>query len=201
MDNWQELASVPATQSGVFAYTWQPSTAGNYSIKASWPGDSAHSPVFQMVSVKVVDPSMMPTGGVGTLVRDFETVRATPYVGGVITFAASMLRLGFILTSFFVPSGSPMLGYLFGSLILGFIFIFPLSALVILVGASKTRRKPSLLWLAPLLTVWLVSLVLIFFSPAILSPPLTVAAQLLLISSNVFAIPLLVTFGLAKLVV
>jgi hypothetical protein len=129
-------------------------------------------------------------------------IKGVPYLSGLITFAASMVTLGYVLTSFFVPGGSPMLGYFIGSIFVGFIYVFPLSAAVVLIGASKTRRKPSLLWLTPLLTIWLASLALVVFSPALLTPaPLFVASQLLLVISNVFVIPLLAAFRLARFVV
>lgn len=204
--SWQELAKVPAAQNGVFAYTWQPNTAGNYSIKASWPGDLTHSSGSRVVAVRVVDSSVPTFGGPDVLTQLLQAglavIKDVPYLSGLITFAASMITLGYVLTSFFVPGGSPMLGYFIGSIIVGFIFVFPLSAAVVLVGASKTRRKPSLLWLAPLLTIWLASLALVVFSPALLTPePLFVASQLLLVISNVFAIPLLAAFRLARFVV
>jgi hypothetical protein len=204
--SWQELAKVPATQNGVFAYNWQPSTAGNYSIKAYWPGDQTHSSASRVVAVKVVDSSVPTFGGSDVLTPLFQAglaaVKGVPYLSSLITVAASMVTLGYVLTSFLVPGGSPMFGYFIGSIFVGFIYVFPLSAAVILIRASKTRRRPSLLWLTPLLTIWLSSLALVIVSPSLVTPqPLVVASQILLVLSNVFVIPLLTAFRLAKLVI
>jgi hypothetical protein len=203
---WQELAKVPAAQNGVFAYTWQPNAAGNYSIRASWQGDLTHSSASGVVAVRVMDPSVSSFGGPVILTQLFDTglaeMKSVPYLSGLITVAASMVTLGSVLTSFFIPGSSPLVGYFVGSLIVGFVFVFPLSAAIVLVGASKTKRKPRLLWLTPLFSIWLASLALVFFSPALLIPgALVVAAQVLLLISNVLAVPLLAAFGLAKSVV
>jgi hypothetical protein len=202
--SWHELARVPVTQRGVFAYTWQPSTSGNYSIKASWPGDPTHSPVSKVVDVRVVGTSIPAEGSdvLVQLLRSLAALRHVPSIPVLLSFAASMLTLGYIFASFLVPGGSPIIGYLIGSMLLGFIFVFPVSAAVILVAASKTRRRPSLVWLTPLFSVWIASLALVMISPSLLAPqPLVMASELLLILSNVFTIPLFVTFCLARLVV
>jgi len=197
---------VPATQNGVFAYTWQPSTAGNYSIRAYWPGDQTHSSASRVVAVRVVGSSV-PTFGVSDVLTPlFQAglagIRQVPYLSSLITFAASMLTLGYVLTSFLLPGASPMFGYFIGSIFVGFIYVFPLSAAVVLIRASKTGRRPSLLWLTPLLTIWLSSLALVIISPTLVTPqPLVVASQILLVFSNVFVIPLLAAFRLARLVV
>jgi hypothetical protein len=204
--NWQELATVPATQNGVFAYTWQPSTAGNYSIRAYWPGDQTHSSASRVVTVRVVGSSVPTFGGSDVLTpllqAGLAAIRQIPYLSSLITFAASMLTLGYVLTSFLIPGGSPMFGYFIGSILVGFIYVFPLSAAVVLIRASKTGRRPSLFWLTPLLTIWLSSLALVIVSPTLVAPqPLVVASQVLLVFSNVFVIPLLAAFRLARLVI
>ena len=129
------------------------------------------------------------------------TARSVPYIGTLVKFTANLMTLGYVLASFVIPSGPPIIGYFIGSIFVGFILVFPFSATVVLVKAARRKRRPSLLWLAPLLVIWLSSLALVLLSPE-LSPAHSqlVASQMLLVLSNVFAIPMLASFGLAKLV-
>lgn len=127
--------------------------------------------------------------------------RSVPYLGTLVGFAATLMTLGYVLASFVIPGGPPIVGYFIGSIFVGFILVFPLSAAVVLVRAARTKRRPSLLWLTPLLVIWLSSLAAVLLSPSLsLARPLLVASQFLLVLSNVFAIPMLASFRLAKLV-
>ncbi len=93
------------------------------------------------------------------------------------------------------------MGYLIGSFLVGFVYVFPVSAIIVLVKSARSRRRPSLLWLTPLLTIWLSSMVLVVLAPKLAAPPdLLVAAQILLVLSNVFAVPMLAAFRLARVV-
>jgi hypothetical protein len=202
---WQRIANVPIAQNGEFAYTWQPKSPGNYSIKASLSNNSKYSSTSQIVGVRVVNSVPMVAGSDlfnQILQNGLAVAGKVPYLGTLLKFTASLMTLGYVLTSLIIPHGPPMVAYFIGSIFVGFILVFPLSAAVVLVRAAKTKRKPSLLWLTPLLFVWLLSLALVLLSPALSPPhPLLVAAQALLVLSNVFAVPMLASFGLAKLVV
>jgi hypothetical protein len=201
---WQQVANVPIAQNGEFAYTWQPTAPGNYSIKASWLGNSKYSSASQIVGVRVVNSVPMIAGS-DLLNQILESVLAAaenvPYLGTLVRFTATLMTLGYVLALFVIPGGPPIIGYFIGSIFVGFILVFPLSAAVVLVRAAKTKRRPSFLWLTPLLVIWLSSLALVLLSPALSSVhPLLVASQILLVLSNVFAIPMLASFRLAKLV-
>ena len=94
-----------------------------------------------------------------------------------------------------------MVGYLIGGILVGFVYVFPVSAILVLVKSVRSKRGPSLLWLTPLLTVWLSSMALVFLGGRLAIPPaLLMAAEVLLVLSNVFAIPVLMAFRLAKVV-
>ncbi len=202
---WQKFATVPVTPNGVFAYTWQPNVPGDYSIKAYWPGDVKYSSASQVVGVRVLDSSGPTAASSDQLTQLLQGALAAakeiPYLSALISLTASLMTLGYILTAFAIPGGSPLIGYLIGSVFVGFIFVFPISAAAVLVKAAKTKRRPSLLWLTPLLTVWLSSLALVVLGPAIATlQPLVLASQLLLVLSNTFAVPILTSFRLARLV-
>lgn len=62
--NWQKLASVPTGRSGSFSYTWTPSESGTYFIRASWSGDSQHTPATGIASVEV--QNAIPTNMLGS---------------------------------------------------------------------------------------------------------------------------------------
>ena len=200
---WQHVANVPVAQNGEFAYTWEETAPGNYSIKASWSGNS-NSSTSQIVGVRVVNSVPMIAGSdlfIQILQSGLAAARGVPYLGTLVRFTGTLMTLGYILASFVIPSGPPIAGYFIGSIFVGFILVFPFSAAVVLVRAARTRRRPSSLWLTPLLVIWLSSLALVLLSPA-LSPaqPLLVTSEVLLVLSNVFAIPMLASFRLAKLV-
>lgn len=202
---WQELATVSTSQSGAFAYAWRPTTPGEFSVKASWAGDATHSSAFQVVVIKVVSSSLPTVTGSDTLAQILQAglavVNRVPYVSALVSLAASLMVLGYVLTSFVVPGGSPLIGYLIGSFLVGFVYVFPVSAIIVLVKSARSRRRPSLLWLTPLLAVWLSSLVLVVLAPELVTPPeLLVAARILLVVSNVFLVPMLAAFRLARVV-
>lgn len=204
-NGWQELAKVPVTQNGAFAYTWQPNASGNYSIEANWPGDSNHSPASRVIGVKVLDSSALILAGSGALANlvqsGFAAAKEVPYLSALIGLAASLMMLGYVLTSFVVPGGSPIVGYFIGSIFVGFVYVFPVSAAVVLFKSASTRRRPSLVWLTPLLTIWMSSLLLVALGPVIAALPLLVlASQILLVLSTMFLVPLFAAFRLAKVV-
>ncbi len=202
---WQELATVSTSQNGVFAYTWHPTTPGEFSVRASWAGDATYSSASQVVGIKVVSSSLPIVTGSDSLTQILRAGLAlanrVPYLSALVSLAASLMTLGYVLTSFVVPGGSTIMGYLIGSFLVGFVYVFPVSAIIVLVKSARSRRRPSLLWLTPLLTIWLSSMVLVVLAPKLAAPPdLLVAAQILLVLSNVFAVPMLAAFRLARVV-
>jgi len=204
-NGWERLASVPVKQNGGFTYTWQAETPGNYYLKASWPGDSNHSPASQTVTVKVLDSSN-PIGASSDVVTQFlktiitQVENFTP-LSPLISLAATMMTLGLILTTSLIPAGPPIIGHLMGSLLVGFIIIFPASTIIVLLNAVRTHRGPSLLWLTPLLGLWLSTFALVLLQPENgLLQPLTVASQPILLLTTALLFPLMATFQLVKLV-
>jgi hypothetical protein len=203
-NGWQQIANVPIAQNGEFAYTWQATAPGNYSIKASWPGNSKYSSTSQIVGVRVVNSVPMVAGSDlfnQILQSGLAAASSVPYLVTLVKFTEALMTLGYVLASFVIPGGPPVVGYFIGSIFVGFILVFPFSAAVVLVTAARTKRRPSLLWLTPILVIWLSSLTLVLLSPTLSSSHfLLVASQIVLVLSNAFAIPMLASFRLAKLV-
>jgi hypothetical protein len=203
---WQELATVSTSQDGAFAYTWRPPTPGEYSIRSSWPGDSTHASAIQVVGIRVVSSSLPMAGGSDSLSQilqdGFASAKKIPYASALVGLAASLMTLGYLLAVFLVPGGSPIVGYLIGGVLVGFVYVFPVSAILVLFKSARSKRGPSLLWLTPILTVWLSSMALVFLGSTLATPPiLFMAEEGLLVLSNVFAIPILAAFRLAKVVI
>ncbi len=202
--NWQNLASVPTGRGGSFSYTWTPSESGTYFIRASWPGDSRHMPATEIASVEVqnsIPTYMSGSGGLQNLVQGFSNqVRAVPFVALPLELASSLLVLGSISADLLIPTAPAVIGYFIGSLLVGFVFVFPISAVGLSVKAARSRRSPSFVWLTPLATIWFAALIMlatsgVFFSA---SQALLAALWILLISSNAFLIPLAFSLVLAK---
>ncbi len=203
--DWQQLASLQVSQNGGFSYTWKANTPGNYSFKAFWSGDSTHSSASQVVGVKVVDSVGIITGGSDALTGLMQTGLAAAnrvqYLSALISFGAALMTLGYVLSVVFFPGGPPIIGYFIGSILVGFVYVFPVSALVLLYRAARARRAPNMIWLTPLLTIWFSSLALAVLSPGIGGlQPLTLASQVLLLLSNMLLVPTIAAFQLAKLV-
>ena len=126
--------------------------------------------------------------------------KGIPLVTQMIDFTASLAKLGYLLADILIPGGPPIAGYLLGSLFIGLIYILPLSALVLLYRAGKTKRKPSLRTLAPLAIVWAVALTLVLLSPNIAELQGSVATlQSLLMIATMLLFPLAIAFRIAKL--
>ena len=205
--NWRAIAAVPISHAGSFEYMWMTSRTGDYYIKALWAGDSEHAPASRVVTVRLVD-SPIPTisGGQDALSKfvgdAFNSIRNAPFVSATLALAGSLMSLGYVLMEFIIP-GFPLLGYFAGSLFVGFVYVFPISAIVAIVKSVKDRHSLSLLWLVPLLTLWLGSLALILaaFTGNVTPLPFLFAAEILFILSNIFLIPILASLGVAKAIV
>ncbi len=202
---WEALANVTTANDGSFSYIWKPTDAGTFFVKAYWSGDSQRTPASQTLSV-LVERSILPnldgSNNISSLVEDLVgRVSGYPFASGLLEFAQSLLMLGMIIVAVLLPSSSPILGYFLGSFIVGFVFIFPVSTMVLSVRAARTHRRPSLIWLTPLATIWVVALALVLTGGALLATPLLVeASSVLLISSNTLIMPLLFSVLLARAV-
>jgi hypothetical protein len=203
-ESWEPMANVSTRQDGRFSYTWTPSVSGSYFIRAYWQGDAKYASSSEVVPVTVQNG--LPSGirGSGTLlqsIQDFaDHLKRIPIVSVPLELARSLLLLGVVLTVFVIPSSPPILGYFVGSLFVGFVFVFPISMAIMAFSASRKRRSPSAIWLAPLLTVWIAALVLLFAGGILFAVPqaLLVASMILLVSSNALLVPLTFSLLLAK---
>jgi len=118
----------------------------------------------------------------------------------MISFTASLAKLGYLLAGILAPGGPPIAGYLLGSLFIGLIYVLPVSALVLLYRAGKTKRKPSLRTLTPLAIVWAIAFALILLSPNIAGLQGFVATlQILLMIATMLLFPLAIALRMAKL--
>ena len=167
-------------------------------------GNSQHTQASRAVAVRLVDSPVPIIVGAQDTLSTFvgnviSSIRKAPFLSATLTLAGSLMSLGYVLMEFVLP-GFPLVGYFAGSLLVGFVYVFPISAVVAIVKSVKDRRSPSLLWFAPLLTLWLGSLALIFagFTVDVTPLPLLFAAEILFILSNIFLIPIVTSFGLAK---
>jgi hypothetical protein len=204
--NWQSIANLTTDGNQNFSYTWNPDKAGTYFVQAYAAGDANHIAATKTLSVQVENPPN-PSSDINTITKSVKDIVAkvagASYLSSLVEFAGSLLGLGAAIASLTIPTAPPILGYLIGSLLLGFVFIFPISAIVLSVKAARNHRSPGILWLTPLLTVWIVTLAVLVANGALLIVfPLQLlqAAQILLVSSNVFLIPLLFSVGVARAV-
>jgi len=197
---WESLAEV-SVNDGAFTYAWTPSSPGSYSIRAYWPGDENFGPSSQVVSVQVrqgygAEPGSNDMPNLEIAIRRLNGVPGLMFVAAL---AGSLLALGAYLASF-VPGAPLLTGYLIGGLLIGFVFIFPISALVLSLKAARSRRSPSRVWLIPLATVWVGALMLfvanrfLSFAPAGALDPI----PLLVVASNAVFVPLALSLALAR---
>lgn len=203
--NWEPLANISATNDGSFSYTWKPDKSGTYFIRAHWPGNDQYAPASRVISVRVQEGSGadQSSGKISDFINSImERVNSIPFVPVILGLAGSLLALGLAIGALLVPGSSHVLGYLIGSLLIGFVFIFPISAIILSVKAARSHRPPGVLWLIPLVTIWIAALAMVltnglfFFAPA----PLLDVILLVLVGSNAILIPLAFSVALAKVV-
>jgi hypothetical protein len=196
---WQPIGSITANQDGTFVYTWRPSNPGSYFIKAAWLGDTNHLPASQETSVDVRGISLPSSGPFGDIVSNFAAeTRKLPVIAPLLELATALILFGVALAGLLLPGGSPVIGYFIGSLLVGFVFVFPLSAIVLSVKSARSHRSPSVVWLTPLATIWLAAMGILIFAGASLPSGLIEASVILLIASNVLVIPLALSLALAR---
>jgi ABC-type polysaccharide transport system permease subunit len=112
------------------------------------------------------------------------------------------MTIGAAVGVLLLPSASPTLGYLIGSLIVGFVFVFPFSAIVLAVKAARSKRGPRSVNLIPLFLVWVSTLaIMVTKGSSVASSGLLLhATALTLIISNALLFPLAFSVLLAKYV-
>jgi hypothetical protein len=200
--NWERIAEASPGPDGGFRYSWTVDNAGTYFIKALWPGDVQHTASFQVISVKVTQAPFTNLGSsnaFSSIAQDLMSkVKGVPILPALFGFASSLLLLGYLLGTAIIPGGSTLLGYFIGSLIVGFVLVFPISTVILVIKAVKTHRGPSILSLIPLATIWLATLGIIMTGTLMFSPLLNDAAGLLLVSSNLLMLPLTISILVAK---
>ena len=124
-----------------------------------------------------------------------------PLLRPMISFAASLANIGYLLAAFLLPGGPPVAGYVLGSLFIGLIYVLPVSALVVLVATARTKRQPRLRTLAPLAVIWMAALALILLSTSVAGlQGLAASLQVLLMITTMVLFPLVIAFRMAKLV-
>ena len=204
--NWQQIADVSVAPDGTFSYVYPFAQPGDYYLKASLLGDANSMSASPTVNVRIVD-SALPTSGsfesLAQLLREtMGWFSELPYASTLLSIAGGLMILGRTLTSYLIPGGGlPILGDMVGSLLVGFVFVFPVSASIGTVRAIASHHRPSLLWLTPMTATWLVSIGLLttslFYSAA---QPFQSVAELSLIISNIFLIPIATSLTLARVV-
>lgn len=126
--------------------------------------------------------------------------RNIPQLTPMISLTATLAKFGYLLAAFIVPGGSPIAGYLLGSLFVGLIYVLPVSAVALFYRSAKTKRQPNLKTLTPLAIVWAISLALIFLSSSVAALQSLVATlQILLMLTTMLLFPLVIAFRMAKL--
>jgi hypothetical protein len=200
-NNWQQVATVNTGTDGRFAYTWQTSSSpGSYFIKAYWPGDARHTPASTVASVRVLEMPIPNLGGLAgpNVGKYLGVVTSFPVIAGLIALASSLLALG-VMIGVTLPGGSAVLGYFIGSLIVGLVFVFPVSALIAMVRTARSHRSPRVVWLIPLITIWVGALTLVVWNGLLLfAQPLAQASEIILVFSNMLLIPVALSLILAK---
>ena len=200
--HWEPIAETAAGSDGKFTYAWTANGAGTYFIRAFWPGDEQYTAASRVVSVKIMQAPFSNLGnssGLSEIPQGLiNTIRGIPVLGILFGLASSLLVFGFVMAATIAPNSAPLVGYIIGSLIVGFVFIFPISTIILTVKAAKSHRAPSLLWLTPLMTIWLVALGLVIMGMFMISQPLSAAAGILLVSSNALMLPLTLSLLVAK---
>jgi hypothetical protein len=147
-------------------------------------------------------PVTLSPGSIAILLRNSLMVgRNIPVISPMISFATSLANIGYLLAAFIVPGGPPITGYLLGSLFIGLIYVFPVSALLVLYRSSRTKRQPNLRTLTPLAIVWAASTALVLLSPDLGGIQSFLAVlQVLLMLTTMLLFPLLIAFRVARLV-
>jgi hypothetical protein len=125
-------------------------------------------------------------------------LKGVPYISALIGLTTTLVNLGTLLAA---PYGPPIAGFFIGSMFVGFIYVFPVSALALLYRSAKTKRRPRNLKLLPLGIVWGISLTIVILSTNVIAlRPLVALSEMLLVLTNALLFPLLAAYQVARLV-
>jgi hypothetical protein len=199
--NWYSLANVTTDNTGKFTYTWIPDQTGDYYIRANYAGDALHAPAFATAPVRVQSVQLPIANALSNLFKNVTgIVKSVPFLSAVLALAQALLMLGVAIASLIFPSAPSFVGYFIGSILIGFVYIFPFSAILMSVKAAKSQHSPSPIWLTPLITIWIAALAMLIMGTSLFAaePLLFEASAILLISSNTLLMPLAVSVVLAK---
>lgn len=131
-----------------------------------------------------------------------EKVNSVPLAPAILALAGSLLTMGLTIGGLLAPGNAAMVGYFIGSLLIGLVFIFPISAIGFSLRAARSHRSPGVVWLIPLATIWVATLAMllangiVFFVPGVLLD----AVLALLVLSNATFVPLAFSVALARVV-
>jgi hypothetical protein len=159
------------------------------------PSPSISAPSYGSISQAYLNGNMIAVVSGNSLLEG-----SIPMLTPMISFTASVANFGYLLAAILVPHGPPIAGYVLGSLFIGLLYVLPISALVLLYRAGRTKRHPRLRTLAPLATIWATSLALILLSANISAlQNLGATLQILLMATTMLLFPLAIAFRMAKL--
>ena len=204
--NWQRLANVSTAQGGAFTYVWTPSHSGTYFLEASWSGDMQHEPSSNTTSVQVQDGTpVVPvrSNSLTELIEDLtKQISVVPFLTLPLELARSLLALGVISADLLNPNASPVLGYFIGSVLVGLVFVFPISTIILSIKAARSHGPPSGVWLTPIATIWTAALFLFVTNGVFVGVPqaMVAASIVLLILSNALLVPLAISLLVARAV-
>ena len=112
-----------------------------------------------------------------------------------------MMSYGYMLSSLLTPGGSPLIGYLIGSLLIGFAYVLPVSTVAALLRAARSHHRPGSAPVTSMLGFWLFSLILLLASFLYAKvQPYELMAEVLLFFSNIFLVPIATGLGIARVV-
>ena len=138
------------------------------------------------------------TNGFQILMQSLLThLRGVPYVSALIGLTTTLVNLGTLLAA---PYGPPIAGFFIGSMFVGFIYVFPVSALALFYRSAKTKHRPRSLKLLPLALVWGSSLSIVVLGTNLSAlHPFIALSEMLLVLTNALLFPLLAAYQIARL--
>ena len=141
---------------------------------------------------------VMSSNGLSLLTQSLvSNLKGVPYLSGLIGLTTTLVNLGTLLAA---PHGPPIAGFFIGSMFVGFIYVFPVSALALLYRSMKTKRHPRSLKLVPLGIVWGSSLTVVILSASVNAlHPFVALSEMLLVLTNTLLFPLLAAYQVARL--
>jgi hypothetical protein len=124
-------------------------------------------------------------------------LKGVPYISALIGLTTTLVNLGTLLAA---PYGPPIAGFFIGSIFVGFIYVFPVSALALFYRSARTKRTPSSLKLLPLALVWGASLTIVVLGTKLATlHPFIALSEMLLVFTNALLFPLLAAYQIARL--